>query len=1562
MSAAFVSGGQVTSPSGDTLAITDINISGYNEKVNGTFCDDQVTYGGKEYVPCGRINLYDASRGLNESSPNNRAEHTLWDACGNVESTGSVSSWSNSFSGQMENMWTNTGLRKVTASPSTCFGEWTIEYRFTQTFDSGDTLTATATHAFEVYATFSGVAAAGLVQDTPTGGPIGAAEQAGAGGCASPGTQAHATDFPVNTATGNFWHTFDDLAIPGRGPALALSRTYNSMFAGQDGPFGFGWSDTWGMSLSVVASDATVRHGNCSEVRFSWDGSAWTVPPRMQASLVDNGDGTWTYTLRDRSFYDFDATGRLIAKRDLNGYTTTVTYPDASTRVVTDEAGRSLTFTFTNGRITSVSDSSTPPRTMSYVYDTAGDLVEVHDVAGGVWSFTYDSAHRLVTMRSPRFFGDTSTTPAPEVTNHYDAQGRIDWQSDPLGRVTTFDYTTPGTTAVTDPSGDRVDYAYQDGLLLSETHWDGDNSAAWHYRYDPDTTQRTIVIDPNGRRTTNTFHADGNLLTTTDPLSQTTSFTYNTLGQVTSITEARTIAGQPITRTLDYDTAGNLLTESAPLLDTSGNLADTVTTSYHYDDPAHPGDVTRVVDPTGATTTLTYDNYGNLLSTTAPPTPENPTGNTTTHTYDAIRGWPTSTVSPRGNMAGADPAEYTTTFLRDAHGRVTETRNPEWTSTSPTANRTVTGYDADGNVTSVTDGNGNTTTYVYNPAGELVEEHRPDTTIRRTEYTADGLVERQIDATGATTSYVYDRRDNVTRITYPNGDLVGSAYDPAGNQTGHDGATYRYDVLNRLTGIFYNDAATPDVTDIGYDAAGNRITSTDGTGTSTWAWDSLGRLTSATDGAGATIGYTYDLAGRTVTIDYPNAAGTVTRSYDDAGRLTSVTDWANRATTFGYDPDANLISQDNPNGTSTAIQPDRAGRVSSIAHNATSGPIASFSYGRDGNGQVDSTASAGVPADNHTYGYDALNQLTNFDTDSYAYDPADNLTTLTDGTARTFNNANQLSKSGQTAPITFVGAAQTAGDRSLSAQMPAGTQAGDLAIVAVVHTSDKTTDPIPGYTLVGDYFANGVAISDPVVHIYRRTLDGTETTIDVTAKGKFEKTLVASVYRDVNPTNPIGDIATSPRRTLENEVQIDPVDVGVVGERLVTIVGSQYQTGTWATPTGNTERAQIAFGTTDSAIFDREATTTGSPSTVVTHSTYTYPIGITMTLRPTGTAYLYNRGDRTTIVEDTNTTTYTYDKAHRLSDFNGTATYTYNGDGLRTSTTSGSTTKNYTWDTNGPLPVLLSDGTNNYVYGPGGTPIATIDQTGAIHYHHHDQLGSLRATTDANQNITETRTYDPYGKLTASTGTAATPFGYAGEYTDPESGHLYLRARYYDPTTAQFLTRDPLVDVTQSPYGYAANSPLNRTDPTGLCSVAGFRVGFLSNGAGGCKGAEVIEVLNENKSTIAAGASLLAVAAVPGAGWAALGAGAWSAYGNIRDGNHVDAALDVLGVGLSGTSLRFARSAARYEVLADGLVRSRDYLRPMALARVEEQLRRARRLDRLSAGLSGGAFALSGWC
>jgi RHS repeat-associated protein len=181
-------------------------------------------------------------------------------------------------------------------------------------------------------------------------------------------------------------------------------------------------------------------------------------------------------------------------------------------------------------------------------------------------------------------------------------------------------------------------------------------------------------------------------------------------------------------------------------------------------------------------------------------------------------------------------------------------------------------------------------------------------------------------------------------------------------------------------------------------------------------------------------------------------------------------------------------------------------------------------------------------------------------------------------------------------------------------------------------------------------------------------------------------------------------------------------------------------------------------------------------------------------------------------------TTYTYDGANRLTSVNSselTASYTYDAAGLRNSATTNGTTQVFTWNVATSTPQILSDGTNDYIYGPSGMPIEQIDTaTATPTYLHEDQLGSIRLLTDATGKVVGTKSFSAYGALVAQAG-ITTPLGFAGGYTDP-TGLVYLVNRYYDPATGQFLTVDPLVNLTGSPYAYAGNDPLNMTDPLGL--------------------------------------------------------------------------------------------------------------------------------------------------
>jgi RHS repeat-associated protein len=140
----------------------------------------------------------------------------------------------------------------------------------------------------------------------------------------------------------------------------------------------------------------------------------------------------------------------------------------------------------------------------------------------------------------------------------------------------------------------------------------------------------------------------------------------------------------------------------------------------------------------------------------------------------------------------------------------------------------------------------------------------------------------------------------------------------------------------------------------------------------------------------------------------------------------------------------------------------------------------------------------------------------------------------------------------------------------------------------------------------------------------------------------------------------------------------------------------------------------------------------------------------------------------------------------------------------------------FVWDAADGLPLVLQDGSTLYVTGPGGLPLEQVSGTTVLYYQ-QDQLGSTRAITDSAGAIAASYTYDAYGNLTSqTTGSVSNPFLYTGQYRDSETGLYYLRARYYDPATAEFLSRDPKVAKSWDPYAYAAGDPLNAADPSGL--------------------------------------------------------------------------------------------------------------------------------------------------
>ncbi len=184
---------------------------------------------------------------------------------------------------------------------------------------------------------------------------------------------------------------------------------------------------------------------------------------------------------------------------------------------------------------------------------------------------------------------------------------------------------------------------------------------------------------------------------------------------------------------------------------------------------------------------------------------------------------------------------------------------------------------------------------------------------------------------------------------------------------------------------------------------------------------------------------------------------------------------------------------------------------------------------------------------------------------------------------------------------------------------------------------------------------------------------------------------------------------------------------------------------------------------------------------------------------------------------------YSWNVAGELATSNTpSGSYRYDPEGLRVGMILGTGWRRYSWDDPSGVGELISDNraggeTFSYVYGPDGMPCEQLDTNGGTTtevWLHQDATGSVRLSTDSAGNQTSTQSYDPWGNVTATTGTPP-QLGYNSEPVDP-TGLIYLQARYYDPTTGQFLTRDPAFTATLSAYGYTGNDPVNGSDPTGL--------------------------------------------------------------------------------------------------------------------------------------------------
>jgi RHS repeat-associated protein len=876
---------------------------------------------------------------------------------------------------------------------------------------------------------------------------------------------------PVNVTNGNMYLQQTDYALPGIGPAIALTRTYNSITQSA-GLFGKGWSTAYDESIKVIGS-TYVRwfsaDGQATNfVRATGSGPFSPVERDFHGVLLQNSDNSFTLSFGDGSMHRFNSAGRLTALADRVNNQTTLTYNTSSRLTsITDSFGRVLTVTTdTGGRVSSLKDALAAVAT--YSYGSNGELLSVTYPDNSAFHFAYTTAHGNLLLAT------VTDALANIIEAHaYDSQGRAVTSERHGGAERyTLSFVSTSETDATNALGHVTKYFFDESKsrnLVTSVQGlcscgGGSQSQSWTYDDQLNVVGHTNAL---GQAVTYTYDSRGNKLSATSALG-TASFTYNQFGEVLTATDAMggvetntyDAVGKLLSvidalnnpTTLTYDARGQLLT----MTNARGN-----TTTLNWDTGGH---LTQTKDALGNITTLAYDARARLTKAT------DALGNATSFTYDAANHLIKITRADRSSMSYtydlAGRRTKTTDFLGNVTTRAYDAAYRLTGETDALGKSVSYSYDLMSNLTGTTDQLGQTTNIVYD------EFNRPEITIYPTagsgaarlretiEYDAVGNVIRRTDTAGRATTYEYDSANRLAKITDPAlqatqyeynprssvtavvdalsqryefgfdalsrlttvtraGLQMSFAYDAVGNaiqRTDYNNLTtnYTYDALNRLTKIAYPDTTTATYA---YDKMSRLTAAANINGTVSFVYDKLGQVTSATDVWGQAINYTYDADGRRTQTSF--GANTFNYSYDAINRLTKIAETKKLATTYAYDAASRLTSRTLPNGIVTSYSYDGVDRLTRLLDAKGASVIVDNNYSYNDAGNITKNIDQ---SGTHVYGYDILDHLTSaayplMGNESYAYDAGGNRTSSHRSSTYNYQPNNRLTSTNTTAYV-----------------------------------------------------------------------------------------------------------------------------------------------------------------------------------------------------------------------------------------------------------------------------------------------------------------------------------------------------------------------------------------------------------------------------------------------------------------------------------------------------------------------------------------------------------------
>lgn len=1199
-----------------------------------------------------------------------------------------------------------------------------------------------------------------------------------------------------------------DMVVPVSGIPITIEREYDSLERNLIKDFGHGWAlEMSGPRLEVSPdNDVTITEpGTGKRVTFQFTPTSFGFPfsfffqptytpePGVFGKLTSNGCG-----LLVRS-----GTGVVcFLSLDINYNPTVFAYTDPYGRVYTmTKTGQLLsikgldgnTLTFGPNGIT----SSAGNLTVAFTRDAQGRIDEITDPSGKVYDYTYDANGDLVSVKLPgvdlplryeydpgHFFRKgIDARGNPEATSTYFPDGRLQSVTDAMGKTTSYTYDLVNnitTTIHPDNAGTTVQRFDGNGLLLSET--DPLNRTKT-FTYLPNRLKRTET-DALNKTTTWDYDTNGQVKSITDPFNKTTAITNNQFGSPVSVVNE---IGK--VRTLTYD-AGNNLTSVRD--EVGSTMAST------YDDK---GNAVTFTDGDGKTTRFTYDAFGNLVSKA------DALGRTMSYTYDNM-----------GRMLTMTDARGVTRYTYDSLGRLL-------TTTDPLNNVETNVYDANGNRIEVIDARSGPqgpglapqveavfkSEFEYDAANRLIKITFADNTTMTFAYNFRGQRVSETDQLNRTTSFTYDDAGQLTKIIRPDQTELTFTYDAVGrisSATDERGktTTYEYDpncgCRNRLTKVIDHDGKASTYR---YDDAGRKVAFTDANGReTTYTYDARDRMIRATFVDGSTIERTYDSLDRVLTSK--DQEGRVLRyTYDDVGNVVAVTDPKGQVTQFGYDALNNLVSQTDANGRTTTYDYDALNRV--IKRTLPLGMSELATYDQVGN-LVTLTDFRGKQT---SFEYDALNRLT-----AKRSDPTLNEPNVTFTYTPTGMRSSMIDASGTTS-YTY-----DARDRLINKIAPQGT---------LTYTYDA---------------------ADNVASVRSSNAEGTSVDYSYDDLGRLERVIDNQLSPGTTQYtyDDIGNLKTDVRPNgVKAEYTYSPMN-GLVNLKLDKANSTFANYGYTLDKTGRRQTVSELGGRSFTYTYDdtykltREVLAGASDPSKNGTIDYTYdPVGNRLSrisnlpgVPSANSGYDANdrrldesydaNGNARTIAGRS----YAYDFENRIRSADGGAVrIVYDGDGNLAAKTVGGVTTRYLVDdlsTTGFSQVLeeVVNGEVQKQYTYGHTILSQrqkIDGVWTTSFYSMDGHGSVRQLTNTDGVVTDTYEYDAFGKLISQTGSTPNVYLYTGERFDPDLGLYHLRARHYNPDRGRFTSMDPFGGWVEDPlsihkYLYVHADPVNFVDPFGL--------------------------------------------------------------------------------------------------------------------------------------------------